>query len=157
MAAIESERTRALVLRLALWLELGGWRFKPRAEGGVRALATHQLERQWRKVRRRGAELGRLDADSEHQLRIDIKKLRYAAEFLASLYPTRPEAGRSRSFIAALKALQERLGIANDHRIANAVAARLAPANAPAPPPEIPVKAAEKAFRRASAAAGYWL
>jgi triphosphatase len=157
MAAIASDRARALVLRLALWIELGGWRFKPRAAGNVRALATHQLERQWRKVRRNGAALGRLDDDSEHQLRIDIKKLRYAAEFLASLYPTKPQAGRCRSFIAALKELQERLGIANDRRIANAVAARLAPGDTLPPLPEMSAKAAENAFRRAAAAAGYWL
>src|SRR4029079_18766864 len=117
MAAIDSDRARALVLRLALWLELGGWRFKPRAEGNVRALATHQLERQWRKVRRHGAELGRLDADAEHQLRIDVKKLRYAAEFLASLYPSKPEAGRCKSFVAALKELQEQLRITRQHRM----------------------------------------
>ena len=157
MAAIESERTRALLLRLALWLELGAWRFKPRAEGNVRALATHQLERQWRKVRRRGALLGELDADAEHQLRIDIKKLRYAAEFLASLYPSKPDLGRCRSFIAALKELQERLGMANDHRVATAVMARLAPDESVAPRPAISQKATEKAFRRASAAAGFWL
>jgi CHAD domain-containing protein len=157
MAAIESERARALVLRLALWLELGRWRFKPRAEGNVRALATHQLERQWRKVRRHGAALGELDADSEHQLRIEVKKLRYAAEFFASLYPSKPEAGRCRSFIAALKELQERLGIANDHRIASAAAARLAPDGELPAAPSVSPKAAEKAFRRTSAAAGYWL
>jgi inorganic triphosphatase YgiF len=157
MAAIESERARALVLRLALWLELGGWRFKRRAEGNVRALATHQLERQWRKIRRNGAALGTLDADAEHRLRIDIKKLRYSAEFLASLYPAKAEASRSKSFIAAMKELQERLGIANDHRIAAAVAARLAPDAEPSAAPEASVRAAEKAFRRASVAAGYWL
>lgn len=157
MAAIESDRTRALVLRLALWLEVGAWRFKPRAEDNVRALAAHQLERQWRKVRRRGAQLGELDADAEHQLRIDIKKLRYAAEFLASLYPSKAEGGRCRSFIAALKELQERLGVANDNRLAKAVAARLAPGEPVAEAPEISWKAVEKAFKRASAAAGYWL
>jgi len=84
-------------------------------------------------------------------------KTRYAAEFLASLYPSKPEAGRCKSFVAALKELQERLGIANDHRIAAAVAARLAPDDDVPPAPTVPVKAAEKAFRRASAAAGYWL
>ena len=156
MAAIGSERARALVLRLALWLELGSWRFKPRAGGDVRTLAAHQLERQWRKVRRRGAALGRLDADAEHQLRVDIKKLRYAAEFLASLYPARPEAARCHRFVDALKDLQEQLGIANDRRIANAVAARLAPASELPPVPDLPAKAAAKAFQRASAAAGYW-
>jgi inorganic triphosphatase YgiF len=157
MAAIESERARALVLRFALWLELGAWRFKPRADGPVRALATHQLERQWRKVRRHGAELDRLDVDAEHQLRIDIKKLRYAAEFLASLYTAKAEAGHRSRFIAALKELQERLGASNDRRIANAVAARLAPDETLPPMPDLPTRAAEKAFRRASSAAGYWL
>ena len=157
MAAIRSERARTLLLHMALWLELGTWRFKPRAEGDVRALATHQLERQWRKVRRRGTELGRLDADAEHQLRIDIKKLRYTAEFLGGLYPAKPEAARSRRFVDALKELQEELGIANDHRTAQAVAARLAPETKLPPAPEVPQKAAAKAFHRASAAAGYWL
>jgi triphosphatase len=157
MAAIGSERARRLLLRLALWLELGGWRFKPRAEGNVRALAAHQLERQWRKARRRGAELGNLDADAEHQLRIDIKKLRYAAEFVSGLYAGSAAAGRANRFLAALRELQEKLGIANDHRTAGAIAARLAPGAALPPGPEVPVKAAEKAFRRAAAAAGYWL
>jgi triphosphatase len=156
MAALDSERARNLLLRFALWLEAGGWRFKPRARGDLRALAAHQLERQWRKVRRRGAALGALDPDAEHQLRIDIKKLRYAAEFLAGLYTGRPAAGRRSRFIAALKELQERLGIANDHRIAAAAAARLAPGRFLPPLPTFSMAPAEKAFRRASAAAGYW-
>jgi triphosphatase len=154
MATLGSERARKLLLRVALWLETGGWRFKPRADGDVRALAAHQLERQWRKVRRRGAELGGLDADAEHQLRVDIKKLRYGAEFLAGLYPGK-HAGRR--FIGALKELQEQLGIANDHRTAAVFAARLAPAVTLPPMPEMSAKAAGKAFRRACAAAGYWL
>lgn len=157
MAAIGSERARALLLRFALWLELGAWRFKPRAAAPVLALAADQLERQWRKVRRRGAELGRLDADAEHQLRIDVKKLRYSSEFLASLYAGKAEAPRRGRFIAALKELQEQLGVANDGRIANTVAARLAPDAALPPVPELPARAAGNAFRRASAAAGYWL
>jgi hypothetical protein len=56
-----------------------------------------------------------------------------------------------------LKELQERLGIANDRRVANAVAARLAPGEALAPLRQTSAKGAEKAFRRASTAAGYWL
>ncbi|HMG46500.1 MAG TPA: CHAD domain-containing protein [Allosphingosinicella sp.] len=152
LAALASQRARALMLRLALWLELGRWRFKPRAAGPVRALAESQLDRQWRKVRRRGAGLAALDADAEHQLRIDVKKLRYAAEFLAPLHA---DARRGR-FIAALRELQEQLGVANDARIAAAVMARLAPKLAAAPVPDVSARAAEKAFRRASAAAGYW-
>ena len=153
-AALASERARALMLELALWLELGRWRFKPRASGPLRDLARAQLDRQWRKVRRRGAALAGLDADAEHQLRIDIKKLRYAAEFLASLHGD----GRRGRFIAALKELQEQLGLAKDARIARAAVGRLAPrleASVP-PAPAMSAKAAERAFRRASAAAGYW-
>ncbi len=119
MAAIESERARA-------WCS-GSLSGSSSAAGGSsrapRAMcarsATHQLERQWRKVRRHGAELGQLDADAEHQLRIDIKKLRYAAEFLASLYPPRPRRAGAELHRRA-EGLQEQLGVANDHRIATA-------------------------------------
>jgi triphosphatase len=155
MAALAGARGRALMLRLALWLELGRWRLKPRAGRPVHDLARSQLDRQWRKVRRRGAGLAALDADAEHQLRIDIKKLRYAAEFLAPLYPD----GRGRRFIAALRSLQEQLGVANDARVARAATARLAPgleASLPRPPAAA-ARAAGSAFRRASSAAGYWL
>lgn len=155
-AALNAARARALMLRLALWLELGGWRAKPRAAGAASALAQRQLARQWHKVRRRGGALGTLDPEAEHQLRIDVKKLRYAAEFLAGLYPVQPQAGRRSRFIAALKDLQEELGVANDARLATAVAARLAPGMAVPPEPQVSVKASQKAFRRASAAAGYW-
>jgi len=156
-AALHSARARALMLGLALWVDLGDWRNRSRAAGAVRDLATRRLDRQWRKVRRRGAALGALDAEAEHRLRIDIKKLRYAAEFLAGLYPAQPRAGRRSRFISALKALQERLGVANDARLAIAVAARLAPGREVPPGPEVPVKAAQKAFGKASAASGYWL
>jgi inorganic triphosphatase YgiF len=156
-AALHSARARALMLRLALWLELGGWRAKARAAKAAKDLAARQLDRQWRKVRRRGAALGTLDAEAEHQLRIDVKKLRYAAEFLAGLYPGQPRAGRRSRFISALKALQERLGVANDARLARAVAARLAPGKEVPPGPQVSVKASQKAFGRASAASGYWL
>jgi triphosphatase len=156
-AALRSDRARALMLRLALWLELGGWRGKPKAAGAATELAARQMERQWRKIRRRGGALGTLDAEAEHQLRSDVKKLRYAAEFLAGLFPTQPKAGRRARFIAALKELQERLGIANDARLAETVAARLAPGRALPPIPQVSLKAAIKAFRQASANAGYWL
>lgn len=155
-AALASERARLLMLKLACWLALGGWRFKPRAVAPVRLLAAHQLDRQWRKVRRQGEILGALEPEAEHRLRIEIKKLRYAAEFLAGLYPGKPQVGRRDRFIAALKELQERLGIANDARLANEVAARIAPSETPANVPALELRPTDKAMRRAAAAAGYW-
>jgi len=157
-AALRSERGRQLMLRLALWIELGGWARKGRASVPVQGLAARQLERQWRKVCRRGAELGSLDADSEHQLRLDIKKLRYTAEFLTSLFPEKALASRSRRFVSALKDLQERLGVANDARVARELVARLSPGLVDRIAiPDVPVADAEKAYRKAAASSGYWL
>lgn len=155
---LDSHRARALMLSLSLWIELGAWRFRPRAARDLSGLADKRLGQLWRKVRRHGAGLAELDADAQHRLRLDIKKLRYAAEFLGGLYSKRPLSGRRDRFVAALKLLQERLGTLNDLRIGAALAAELSP--------ELPVedgkaarlatKAAERAYRNAAAAAGYW-
>lgn len=162
-AALRSERARALMLRLALWVEIGPWRFRERAARDLAPLAAHQLERQWRKVRRHSAKLARLDANKRHQLRIDVKKLRYAAEFLAGLWAKKPKLGQRDRFIAALKDMQERLGDLNDAEAAEAVTARLAPGLrgsadriAKRALAGEGIAAAQDAFDRASAAACYW-
>lgn len=147
--ALAAPRTRALMLRLALWTEIGPWRFRERAERPVDGLAAHRLERLWRKIRRHGAGLAAAGPDERHNLRLDVKKLRYAAEFLAGLWPKRAKAGRRDRFIAALKDLQDRLGELND-----AEAARTALRHEP--PVAGIVAAAEQAYRRAVASACYW-
>lgn len=156
-ASLDGERARALMLRLALWLECGAWRFRPRAARDLSGLAVKQLDGQWRKVRRHGAALATLDVDAQHRLRLDIKKLRYAAEFLAGLSAKRPAATRRDRFIAALKLLQEELGLINDLRTGAALAARFAPDLKPPPANDsAAIKAAERAYRQAAAAADYW-
>jgi inorganic triphosphatase YgiF len=162
-AALESERVRALMLRLALWIEAGSWRFRERAGRDIAGLATHQLERQWRKVRRHAASLAEAGADDRHRLRLDVKRLRYAAEFLAGLAAKKPAAARRDRFIAALKDLQERLGDLGDAETADAMTAKLAPGlkdsagriRRKAEAGEA-LAAAEEALARATAAAGYW-
>ena len=163
-AALRSERARALMLHLALWVETGPWRFRERASRDPAPLAAHQLERQWRKVRRHKIRLARLDAKARHQLRIDVKKMRYSAEFLASLWTKKPKLGQRDRMIAALKDLQERLGDLNDAEAAEAMAARLAPGLRGSADrimrrafAEEGIAAAEEAMARAEAAAGYWL
>jgi inorganic triphosphatase YgiF len=166
-AALASERARALMLRLALWIEAGAWRFRERASRDIAGLAAEQLERQWRRVRRHGAGLGkagRAGAEERHRLRLDVKKLRYAAEFLAGLSVRKPRLARRDRFIAALKDLQERLGDLNDAAAAAAMAAKLAPGlrgsadrirrKAAAGDN---IAAAQEALARAAAVAGYWL
>jgi len=163
-AALGSKRALTLMLRLALWIEIGAWRFRERGSRDVADLARHQLERQWRKVRRHGAKLRKADPEQRHRLRLDVKRLRYAAEFLAGLWEKRRKAGQRDRFIAALKDLQDRLGDLGDADTAEAMTARLAPglrgnaeSMASAAMAGESVAASEEAFARAGAAAGYWL
>jgi triphosphatase len=161
IAALDSVRARALMLRLSLWIECGAWRFRPRAARDLAGLAFKQLDKQWRKVRRHGAALATLDPDAQHQLRLDIKRLRYAAEFLAGLYTARPLSGRRDRFIAGLKALQEQLGLLNDLHIGATLAGQLAPGieagrSGDGRKAKAAIDAAEKAYRQAAAAADYW-
>jgi inorganic triphosphatase YgiF len=46
------------------------------------AVRQSQLKRRWKKIRKRGRLLAKLDPRSRHKLRIDAKKLRYATEFI---------------------------------------------------------------------------
>lgn len=162
-ATLRSERAQALMLRLSLWIELGDWRGRKRATHDFGGLAARQLERQWKRIARRGGDLANLDPEARHHLRIATKKLRYAAEFMSSLYAARALSARRDAFLSALKALQEYLGDLNDAWAAEALAARLPADLRPAvarvhaaPDQRRALHGAEKAFRRAAAASGYW-
>jgi CHAD domain-containing protein len=74
-------------------------------------------------VRRLGKKLRRLDPQELHQLRIRIKKLRYAVEFFRDLWPGR-RAGR---YLSALKTLQQVLGRVNDASVAIGLVGQLGP------------------------------
>jgi inorganic triphosphatase YgiF len=162
-AALESERVRVLMLNLSLWIEAGAWRFRDRAQRDLAGLAADQLDRQWRRVKRNGARLGKAAAEERHRLRLDVKKLRYSAEFLAGLSAKRPKLVRRERFVAALKDLQESLGDLNDAEAAQAITTKLAPGlrgNAQrlrrkAAAAEA-IAAAEEALKAAGEAAGYW-
>ena len=113
----------------ALLLDLGGalasrpWRAaldeaaRAREALPMTEFASRLLARQARRVRRAGDGLAGLDAAGLHALRIEVKKLRYAAEFLQKLFTRRTV----REYVAATAELQEILGGLNDA----AVTARL--------------------------------
>lgn len=76
-------------------------------------LAEHArdvLDRLDAKAMRRGARIDWSQPDSRHALRVRLRRLRYAAEFLQGAFP---HAGAG-TLIAALKDLQEVLGALND-------------------------------------------
>lgn len=114
-AAVEGERFRRLLLDLLVWIETGPWTVAEATatarERPIRRFATEELQARRRKIARRGRRLRRLDPAQRHRLRIEAKKLRYAADAFAGLY-ARPK--RARAFIEALKQVQDTLGELND-------------------------------------------
>lgn len=133
--ALASSRTRSLMLNLAQWTTCGAWlgdadrrhlRDKP-----AREFADAVLERLRRKVKKHGRDLADADDDARHKVRKDAKKLRYAADFFVSLFDGKREQRRYKRFVAALEALQDRLGALNDLATAPHLLRKLGLADAP--------------------------
>jgi CHAD domain-containing protein len=79
------------------------------------------LDRRWSRLRRAGADFETRTAEELHELRLDGKRLRYAAEVFAPLFDAR----RARRFLRRLARLQDGLGIANDAAVARGLARSL--------------------------------
>lgn len=115
-SAAESERFRALAMDTLVWIEVGPWAAR-KAKGAKmrdRALidfADRALGKRRKKVLKDCGKLADLSPEDRHHLRIDAKKLRYAADAL-QVISTRPK--RVKAFIDGLKLLQDRLGELND-------------------------------------------
>lgn len=93
-------RCSRFLLSLGHMVEGHGWRNEIDSEAlavlsqPMPTLANEILARLHRKTLKRGAHLRQLNTDAQHNLRIDIKKLRYAAEFFLPLYGTHAPAKR---------------------------------------------------------------
>ena len=83
--ALASLRLRRLMLDLVAWIETGSWRANEDARKPLAEFAVRRLDRRWRTVRRSGKIVTELEAEPLHRLRIEVKKLRYAIEFTASI------------------------------------------------------------------------
>jgi inorganic triphosphatase YgiF len=123
-AAVDSARFRALALEAAAWLEAGSWTTDPSlAKARERAaadFAARALDARRRGIRKDGRDLAALSPAERHELRIQGKKLRYAADDLASLFPRHPK--RIGRFRDATRALQDSLGALNDLAVREALA-----------------------------------
>lgn len=100
-----------------LWLEFGrlladaAWQQgRPALAEPLGGFAATVLQQRAAAVKKRGKQRRELDAAGRHRLRIAAKKLRYAAEFFAALYPKR----RVRPYVRSLAAMQDVLGALND-------------------------------------------
>jgi len=127
-AAIQSPRYTVLLLRFGGWLESRSWRQQPLSEEAARLfapvaqLANGLLAKRHRKARKLGARFAKLAPAERHQLRIALKKLRYAIEFFRSLYGDKQVV----RYLKRLSALQDDLGHLNDVATAESLMDKLA-------------------------------
>lgn len=110
--AMNSHKFRRLLIDLVGWTTIGAWRSGKPAMRPVTSLAIQRLDKLWRSIAADGRDIAQMDESTRHGLRIQVKKLRYAIEFLGGLHP-HAKAAEDR-FSNAVEQLQEALGKLND-------------------------------------------
>jgi len=115
--ALADQRTSRFVLALGGFIEGRGWRndVSPdvlwRLSDPVIAFADRTLSALHAKVLKRGKHFKSMAPEARHELRIAVKKLRYAMDFLLPVYR---DSKTTKRFAKALSRLQEQLGRYND-------------------------------------------
>ncbi len=110
------------------------WRAEADAEGAaaldapLAGFAENLLDKRWRKLRDGGEAIAGHSFEELHELRLEAKRLRYAAELFAPLWGGKA----ARRFLKRLSALQEALGTVNDAAVARGLLAALDGGGAPA-------------------------
>ncbi|MEM7464204.1 MAG: CHAD domain-containing protein [Pseudomonadota bacterium] len=122
-ADIGSARWNGLLLRLMLMQHgwTGGEFAAAAGRTTAREFARKTISKFWKTVTKRGRNLENLDEAERHQLRKDLKKLRYAMEFLQSLHKQKAW----RRFRKELKRLQIQFGYLNDVHMAKSLPAMI--------------------------------
>ena len=115
-AAVASSRFTSFQLQLGLLIETltisqskGAFDHLARSE----EFAASKLEKRYRKVRKMGRTALQGNTAAKHELRLEMKKMRYASEFFASLF----EARKAKIFSKSAARLQDLLGYANDYAV----------------------------------------
>ncbi|MEM1048194.1 MAG: CHAD domain-containing protein [Pseudomonadota bacterium] len=123
---LSSARWNSFLLRVALLPHGALW---PDALPSLRVTshAERALDACWVKVRRRARRLEALQDAERHELRKDLKTLRYTVEFFSPLYPPKL---RDR-FLESLKVLQDSFGYLNDVVLSRTLPERLGEASEP--------------------------
>lgn len=98
------------------WRRLGK-KAKALREAPVQGLADLALGRAWARCESNGADLRLMSARAQHDLRKDLKLLRYLAEFFDDLWPGPAQD----AFLATLRQLQDDLGELTDGELARSL------------------------------------
>jgi len=114
-AMLDSERYARFKQAFPEWLAGEGWlqgaltdKQRKRLTEDVIGFSRAILDKQERRVLAAGSHVDQDCAEAMHQLRIECKRLRYAAEFFSPLFDG------MKIFIGHLKGLQDLLGVLND-------------------------------------------
>jgi CHAD domain-containing protein len=124
-ATLAGRDFRKLALRLALLPSLRPWASDPSAcdllREPARPYASRVLDRRLKHVTASGDSLAMLPAEALHDVRKQVKRLRYAAEFFMPLFAEKP----ARRFLSRLEKLQQALGTMNDATVARQLMGQL--------------------------------
>ena len=116
--ALYGSRAKALMLDLNEWLHCGAYLTLAETaevrDGPIVDFAIEALDRQRKKLKKRGRSLVEADNEHRHEARKAAKKLRYASEFLTSLFSSKQAERRYAKFIKTMEQLQDELGLLND-------------------------------------------
>ena len=113
---LTSSRFTTFMIELMLWRKTRSWRNQTvNARSAllispITELSTPILAKQYKSALRKGRGFADLPLEKRHDVRIQIKKLRYATDFFSSLY--RPK--RRKVIVNRLRALQDDLGYLNE-------------------------------------------
>ena len=115
---LDSERYAVFKKNFSNWLSEQNWlhedigrKRQKRLHSNIVPFSRSVLDKLERKVLAHGSQIDINAQDEMHQLRIQCKKLRYAAEFFSPIFNGMVE------FIAHMRGLQDLLGVMNDVRV----------------------------------------
>jgi inorganic triphosphatase YgiF len=133
LARLDEPRFRGATLATAAWIETGSWLtdedLAARRDEPIEQRAADALSKRWKRVLKRAKPLAELEPDARHEVRIEIKKLRYGVEFFGPLFSGNKAKKRRKRALACLEQLQEVLGELNDIAVGGHL---LRPPSAPA-------------------------
>jgi inorganic triphosphatase YgiF len=124
---LAAPKTTCFVLSLQAFVARHGWRNTLAPEALTRltepaiSFAAANLNRMQGKLAKRGKNLAAFEPHKRHQIRLELKKFRYAAELFAGLFPAAELRDHTRTTAKA----QDQLGIFNDLITAHEMVAKL--------------------------------
>jgi len=126
--ALQGPALRRIAWEAVALAEIRPWRAEGDADAAARrdapieAFAAGVLAKRWRRIEAAGEDIRGLPDAEFHALRIEAKRMRYAAELFAPLWSRK----RVRRFLDRLAEVQEAFGLANDAVVAHGLMAHLA-------------------------------